>query len=95
LYNSNQIVIKTKQQLALNRLWLNTVRGTIIAPRGHIIQTRPFRLWRVLRTCKPFTGAGKMYFIYPLFYQVSLTENLFSFVATTWGIVTGERRGDE
>ena len=38
-------------------------------------------------------------YIYVLFFYLSvilpgkLTENTFSFAATTWGIVTGERRG--
>lgn len=54
----SQILIKMKQQLVLNRICLNTVPGTIIAPCGCIIQTRQLRLWRVLRTSNLFTGAG-------------------------------------
>jgi hypothetical protein len=30
---------------------------------------------------------------YLFFTPVKLTENTFSFTATTWGIVTGQRRG--
>ena len=47
----------------------------------------------------PYKGSVPNSTIFPIFIYLSiilpgkLTENTFSFAATTWGIVTGERRG--
>ena len=66
-------------------MFLNVLEWPSQSPELKIaVQRRsPSNLTELERICREFFLPGK------------LTENTFSFTATTWGIVTGERRGDE